>query len=139
MGAIILTRMKIIVVLGAVLAVAASAAEPGCSNETRSLSACYNYVYESGSSPSAQCCTGLADVVKTRPECLCEVLNTQGINKTRAQSLPTACSVNTPSATYCHSCKNIYMYIYIYSLTINHPHIKSDRFFAKYQLASVLI
>ncbi|CAN1233208.1 Non-specific lipid transfer protein GPI-anchored 5 [Linum perenne] len=59
-------------------------AQSGCTSALMSLSPCLNY-----------------------PQCLCQLVNGGGsslgitINQTRALGLPSACKVNTPSASRC--------------------------------------
>jgi len=51
------------------------------------------------------CCTKLANVVKTQPQCLYLVLDggSWGINQTEALALPGACDLQTPpDAKVCH-------------------------------------
>ncbi|CAA6675246.1 unnamed protein product [Spirodela intermedia] len=85
------------VVLVLVAAVAAAlwtgvAAQSSCNSVILSLVPC--------------CCTQLASVVKSQPECLCSVLSGSAgvsttVNQTRALALPGACNVQTPSASLC--------------------------------------
>ncbi|CAA6662778.1 unnamed protein product [Spirodela intermedia] len=85
------------VVLVLVAAVAAAlwtgvAAQSSCDSVILSLVPC--------------CCTQLASVVKSQPECLCSVLSGSAgvsttVNQTRALALPGACNVQTPSASLC--------------------------------------
>ncbi|WZZ79035.1 hypothetical protein YC2023_099607 [Brassica napus] len=59
-----------------------------------------------------QCCNQLANVVKSSPECLCEVVKGGSsqvginVNQTQALALPKACNVQTPLASRCNA-KNI--------------------------------
>ncbi|CAA7399195.1 unnamed protein product [Spirodela intermedia] len=99
------------VVLVLVAAVAAAlwtgvAAQSSCNSVILSLVPCVLYIGGSSSTPSAQCCTQLASVVKSQPECLCSVLSGSAgvsttVNQTRALALPGACNVQTPSASLC--------------------------------------
>uniref|UniRef100_A0A2P2INJ9 Non-specific lipid transfer protein A n=1 Tax=Rhizophora mucronata TaxID=61149 RepID=A0A2P2INJ9_RHIMU len=81
----------------------------GCTNVLISMSPCLNYITGNSSTPSSQCCSQLANVVRSSPQCLCEVLNGGGssmginINQTQALALPTACNVQTPSISRCNS------------------------------------
>ncbi|KAK8541501.1 hypothetical protein V6N13_137888 [Hibiscus sabdariffa] len=80
-----------------------------CTNVLVSLSPCLNYIQGNSSTPSSSCCSQLANVVRSQPRCLCEVLNGGGsslginINQTQAMALPTACNVKTPPATQCNA------------------------------------
>ncbi|KAI3460888.1 hypothetical protein Pfo_017551 [Paulownia fortunei] len=99
-------EIVVAVVLGAILAAALpleTVAQSSCHNEIASLSPCYGYIDGSSSNPSSLCCNRLENVVQTQPACLCEVLNGEGLNKTRVLALPSACNVQTPSASYCYS------------------------------------
>ncbi|GKC73210.1 non-specific lipid-transfer protein-like protein [Tanacetum coccineum] len=79
----------------------------GCTNVIISMSPCLNYISGNSSTPSSGCCTQLASVVKSQPQCLCEVLNGGGsslglnINQTQALELPKACNVQTPPTSQC--------------------------------------
>lgn len=90
---------------------AGAAAQSSCTNVLISMSPCLNFITGNSSTPSSQCCTQLANVVRTSPQCLCEVLNGGGsslginINQTQALALPAACNVQTPSISRCN-CKN---------------------------------
>ncbi|KAI3518537.1 hypothetical protein L1887_07342 [Cichorium endivia] len=81
----------------------------GCTNVIISMSPCLNYITGNSSTPSSGCCTQLASVVKSKPECLCEVLNGGGssmglnINQTQALELPKACNVQTPPTSKCNA------------------------------------
>lgn len=82
---------------------AGAAAQSDCTNVLISLSPCLNYITGNSSTPSQTCCTQLASVVRSQPQCLCQVLNGGGsslgvnINQTQALALPRACNVQTPS------------------------------------------
>ena len=79
-----------------------------CSNVLISLSPCLNYITGNSSTPSSQCCTQLASVVRSQPQCLCEVLNGGAsslgvnVNQTQALALPTSCNVQTPPISRCN-------------------------------------
>ncbi|XP_023745721.1 non-specific lipid transfer protein GPI-anchored 5 [Lactuca sativa] len=81
----------------------------GCTNVIISMSPCLNYITGNSSTPSSGCCTQLASVVKSQPQCLCEVLNGGGsslglnINQTQALELPKACDVQTPPTSQCNA------------------------------------
>ena len=79
----------------------------GCTNVIISMSPCLNYITGNSSTPSSGCCTQLASVVRSQPQCLCEVLNGGGsslglnINEAQALELPKACNVQTPPTSEC--------------------------------------
>ncbi|KAK8571847.1 hypothetical protein V6N13_047482 [Hibiscus sabdariffa] len=88
---------------------AGATAQSGCSNVLISLSPCLNYITGTSSTPSQQCCTQLANVVRSSPQCLCQVLNGGGsslgitINQTQALALPGSCNVQTPPISSCNA------------------------------------
>ncbi|KAF2314854.1 hypothetical protein GH714_036934 [Hevea brasiliensis] len=63
--------------------------------------------YRKFNDPSSTCCSQLANVVQSSPQCLCSLLNNNGpslgitINQTLALSLPGACKVQTPPISQC--------------------------------------
>ncbi|KAK3040556.1 hypothetical protein RJ639_029002, partial [Escallonia herrerae] len=85
------------------------AAAQSCTNVIISMSPCLNYISGNSSTPSSGCCTQLATVVKSQPQCLCQVLNGGGsslglnINQTQALALPGACKVQTPPTSRCNA------------------------------------
>ncbi|KAL7618181.1 hypothetical protein Lser_V15G02756 [Lactuca serriola] len=86
----------------------AVAQSSGCDNELEGMSPCLNYISGDATTPSSGCCSQLAIVVQTQPQCLCQVLNGGGssfgikINETKALDLPKACNVQTPSTSKCN-------------------------------------
>ena len=86
----------------------ATAQSSSCTNVLISMSPCLNYITGNSSNPSSQCCQQLASVVRSSPQCLCEVLNGSGsslginINQTQALALPGACNVQTPPINRCN-------------------------------------
>ncbi|KAK3042179.1 hypothetical protein RJ639_001299 [Escallonia herrerae] len=86
------------------------AAAQSCTNVIISMSPCLNYISGNSSTPSSGCCTQLATVVKSQPQCLCQVLNGGGsslglnINQTQALALPGACKYDMMT------CKHNYIY-----------------------------
>ncbi|WOK97106.1 non-specific lipid transfer protein GPI-anchored 2-like [Canna indica] len=80
-----------------------------CTSALVSLSPCLNYISGNETTPSSSCCSQLSSVVKSEPQCLCQVLNGGGssfgitINQTQAMALPGACKVQTPPASKCSS------------------------------------
>ncbi|KAK4441656.1 hypothetical protein Salat_0500500 [Sesamum alatum] len=98
-------RAVALVLISAILAVdlpLETVAQSTCENVIESLSACYRYIYESDTTPSSQCCSRLENVVETQPDCLCQVLDGEGLNRNRVLALPDACNVRTPSASNCY-------------------------------------
>ncbi|XP_044486359.1 non-specific lipid transfer protein GPI-anchored 5-like [Mangifera indica] len=86
-----------------------SRAQSDCTNVIISLAPCLTYVSGSSSTPSPSCCSQLASVVKSNPQCLCTVLNGGSsnfgvsINETLALALPGACNVETPPVSRCNA------------------------------------
>ncbi|XP_022761078.1 non-specific lipid-transfer protein-like protein At2g13820 [Durio zibethinus] len=97
-----------VLVLVAMLCAGATA-QSGCTGILISLSPCLNYITGNSSTPSQQCCTQLANVVRSSPQCLCEVLNGGAsslgitINQTQALALPGSCNVQTPPISSCNA------------------------------------
>ncbi|XP_031397985.1 non-specific lipid-transfer protein-like protein At2g13820 [Punica granatum] len=101
--------VAVLVVAAATLwagAVAQSSSD--CTNVLISMSPCLNYISGNSSTPSTNCCSQLASVVRSQPQCLCQVLNGGAsslgitINQTQAMALPGACNVQTPSVSLCN-------------------------------------
>ncbi|KAJ4968843.1 hypothetical protein NE237_015544 [Protea cynaroides] len=87
---------------------AGASAQSSCTNALVSMSPCLNYITGNSSTPSSSCCSQLASVVSSQPQCLCQVLDGGGssmginINKTQAMALPGACNVQTPPVSKCN-------------------------------------
>ncbi|CAN6726182.1 unnamed protein product [Malus baccata var. baccata] len=87
---------------------ARAAAQSSCTNVIISMSPCLSYITGNSSTPSSGCCSQLASVVASSPQCLCEVLNGGGsslgvnVNRTQALALPGACNVQTPPLSQCN-------------------------------------
>ncbi|KAF2325212.1 hypothetical protein GH714_025313 [Hevea brasiliensis] len=87
-------------------------AQSGCISVLVGLAPCLNYVTGNSSTPSSSCCSQLATVVQSQPQCLCSLLNGGGpslgitINQTQALSLPGACNVQTPPISHCNAANN---------------------------------
>lgn len=100
-------KMGMVLVIMSILCAGAAAQSSSCSSALVSLSPCLNYIAGNSSTPSSGCCSQLASVVSSQPQCLCEVLNGGAsslgitINQTQALALPTACNVQTPPITQC--------------------------------------
>lgn len=84
-------------------------AQSDCTTTLVSLSPCLNYVTGNSATPSSSCCSQLANVVQSQPECLCAFTgNGDGapaglnINQTLALALPGACKVKTPPVSRCN-------------------------------------
>ncbi|XVE73105.1 hypothetical protein DITRI_Ditri11bG0090800 [Diplodiscus trichospermus] len=79
-----------------------------CSNVLIGMSPCLDYIQGNSSTPSSSCCSQLANVVRSQPQCLCQVVNGGAsslgvsVNRTQAMALPTACNVKTPPASQCN-------------------------------------
>lgn len=79
-----------------------------CTNVIVSMSPCLDYITGNSSTPTSSCCTQLASVVRSQPQCLCEVLNggasslSINVNQTQAMALPGACNVQTPPISQCN-------------------------------------
>ncbi|XP_026446530.1 non-specific lipid-transfer protein-like protein At2g13820 isoform X3 [Papaver somniferum] len=98
-----------VALLTALLFAVAANAQSDCTNVIISLSPCLNYLTGNSSTPSSDCCSQLSTVVRSKPECLCQVLNGDdsslaglNIKKTQALGLPKACNVQTPSISKCN-------------------------------------
>ncbi|KAF5768288.1 putative plant lipid transfer protein/Par allergen [Helianthus annuus] len=107
--ALVLKPMILVVTIAVLCSCAMAQSSSGCTNVIISMSPCLNYISGNSSTPSSGCCTQLATVVKSQPQCLCEVLNGGGsslglnINQTQALELPRACNVQTPPTSQCNA------------------------------------
>lgn len=101
----------VLVVMAMLCAGAAAQSQSSCTNVLVSLSPCLNYITGNSSTPSSGCCSQLASVVRSQPQCLCQVLSGGGsslginINQTQALALPVACKVQTPPTSQCNNGK----------------------------------
>jgi hypothetical protein len=107
---------------------AGAMAQSDCTNVLISMSPCLNYITGNSSTPSSQCCTQLASVVRSSPQCLCQVLNGGGsslginVNQTQAIALPGACNVQTPPISSCNGKKEFGSLLSLQSqLPFNYP------------------
>ncbi|KAI7726741.1 hypothetical protein M8C21_023497 [Ambrosia artemisiifolia] len=104
----ILKSMMLVFTIAVLCGYAMAQSSSGCTNVIISMSPCLNYISGNSSTPNSGCCTQLASVVKSQPQCLCEVLNGGGsslglnINQTQALELPKACNVQTPPTSQCN-------------------------------------
>lgn len=109
-------NMGLVMVLLVAMLSAKAMAQSGCTNVLISMAPCLSYVTGSSSTPSSSCCSQLASVVLSQPQCLCAALNGGGaslglnINETLALALPGACKVQTPPVSKCNGkFKNNYL------------------------------
>ncbi|XP_037427572.1 non-specific lipid-transfer protein 4.1-like [Triticum dicoccoides] len=81
-------------VVAAILASAQSTAG-GCMQTLIDMSPCHNYITGNETTPPKSCCSQLAIVVSSKPECLCLALGLGlgNVNKTRAHGLPDKCGI----------------------------------------------
>ncbi|KAK1591309.1 hypothetical protein Q3G72_005658 [Acer saccharum] len=99
----------LVLVLVTMFLAGATAQSSDCTNVLISLAPCLNYIQGNSSTPSSQCCSQLANVVRSSPQCLCEVLNGADsslgipVNQTQAKALPAACNVQTPPISSCNA------------------------------------
>lgn len=86
-------------------------AQSSCTDVLMSMAPCLGYITGNSSSPSQQCCSQLAHVVRSSGECLCELLKGGAphlginFNQTQAFALPKACNVQTPPVSSCNGKK----------------------------------
>ncbi|XP_010259095.1 PREDICTED: non-specific lipid-transfer protein-like protein At2g13820 [Nelumbo nucifera] len=103
------TELALVAILVTMLWARAAAQSSSCTNVIISMSSCLNYITGNSSTPSSSCCSELASVVKSQPQCLCQVLNGGAsslgieINQTRSLAMPKACNVQTPPASLCNA------------------------------------
>ncbi|KAI9181339.1 hypothetical protein LWI28_013959 [Acer negundo] len=78
-----------------------------CTTVLISMSPCLDYITGNSTKPSSSCCSQLSNVVRSQPQCLCQVVNGGSsslginVNQTQAMALPTACNVQTPPVSQC--------------------------------------
>lgn len=112
MEAVILAMMAVL------WAGVAAQSSSSCTNAIISMSSCLNYITGNSLTPSSGCCSQFANVVRSQPQCLCQLLSGGGstlginINQTRALALPRACNVQTPPISRWASCFSISFSIY---------------------------
>ncbi|GMH08445.1 hypothetical protein Nepgr_010285 [Nepenthes gracilis] len=109
-----IVEIGMVVVLAAAMLWAGATAQTssGCYNALMGLTPCLDYVTGSSSTPSSECCTKLASVVKSQPLCLCKIYNGTGsigisVNKTLVLALPGACKVQIPSFNLCSKLESL--------------------------------
>ncbi|WOL20645.1 hypothetical protein Cni_G29450 [Canna indica] len=85
--------------------VMAAQSNSSCSSVIMSLSPCLDYITGNTSTPSSSCCSQLASVVQSDPECICTIISSGAtsaaslgitVNQTQALALPSACKVQVP-------------------------------------------
>ncbi|XP_062112973.1 non-specific lipid transfer protein GPI-anchored 5-like [Humulus lupulus] len=103
-------ELGVALVLFMVVLLGRATAQSSCSNSLMNLTPCLSYITgNSSSNPSSSCCSNLASVVQSSPQCLCSVLNGGAtsfgitVNRTLALSLPGSCKVNTPPLNQCNA------------------------------------
>ncbi|XP_072973098.1 non-specific lipid transfer protein GPI-anchored 15-like [Typha angustifolia] len=103
-------QLVLAMTLVATLSSGASGQSNSCTSALVSLSPCLNYITGNETTPSSSCCSQLASVVQSDPQCLCMVLNSGNssasslginVNVTQALALPAACKVQTPPVSQC--------------------------------------
>ncbi|PKI56539.1 hypothetical protein CRG98_023065 [Punica granatum] len=98
----LVTDLALAVVLAALLLFHGASAQSGCTSSLLGLTPCLSYVSGNSSTPSSTCCSRLAGIVQSQPQCLCLLFNgrasssSYNINQTLALALPGACNVQTP-------------------------------------------
>ncbi|KAK7244378.1 hypothetical protein RIF29_39199 [Crotalaria pallida] len=110
-----LTRIKMLLIMSLLVtlwgATTKGQSQSSCTQVLLSLSPCLEYITGYASTPTSECCSQLANVAKSQPHCLCEVVNGGAsklvpgidINQTKALALPGACKVQTPPISTCSS------------------------------------
>ncbi|PUZ36634.1 hypothetical protein GQ55_9G054000 [Panicum hallii var. hallii] len=100
----------LVAAMAVALLVSPASAQSACTTTLISLYPCLNYISGNVSTPPSLCCSQLASVVQSNPQCLCAALSGDSsslggvtIDKTRALELPQACNVKTPPASKCNS------------------------------------
>ncbi|KAK9671925.1 hypothetical protein RND81_12G064200 [Saponaria officinalis] len=83
-------------------------AQSNCPMALTSLSPCLTFSTSNSSTPSASCCSELANLVQTAPSCLCQALNIGGaqavgfvLGRVLPSSLPGACNLHIPPMNEC--------------------------------------
>ncbi|CAN6464862.1 unnamed protein product [Victoria cruziana] len=107
-------KLSLVLVIACTLYVHAFA-QSSCTNTIISqLAPCLNYITGNSSKPDSSCCSGLSNVVKSQPQCLCQVIGPNAgssvgitVNQTQAMALPAACNVQTPSPSLCNSINGV--------------------------------
>ncbi|KAM0052940.1 putative bifunctional inhibitor/plant lipid transfer protein/seed storage helical [Helianthus debilis subsp. tardiflorus] len=126
----------ILMILVVTMAAGAKAQSSGCTSVLISMSPCLNFISGNTSTPSQGCCTQLASVVRSQPQCLCQVLNGGGsslginINQTQALELSKACNVQTPATSQCNgNDPNINLASFYFKLFFSFKNIPMNQLF----------
>ena len=107
-GALAVACLVAAMAAAALLLASPASAQSGCTTTLISLYPCLNYISGNVSTPPSSCCSQLASVVQSKPQCLCAALSGDSsslgvtIDKKRALELPKACNVDTPPASKCN-------------------------------------
>lgn len=108
MAATMRMETALILIVAATFCAGSVAQSNDCNNVLISMSPCLDYITGNSSTPASSCCSQLANVVKSQPQCLCAVVSGSGssqlginINQTQAMALPNACKVQTPPVSRC--------------------------------------
>jgi len=107
-GALAVACLVAAMAAAALLLASPASAQSGCTTTLISLYPCLNYISGNVSMPPSSCCSQLASVVQSKPQCLCAALSGDSsslgvtIDKKRALELPKACNVDTPPASKCN-------------------------------------
>lgn len=111
----------------AILASKSQAQDTTCMTQ---LIPCLNYLNSTNSRPPSDCCDPLRSVVKSNPQCLCNMISSNtassgqsSINVTQAMLLPSRCGVSISSATCAAASKHyISLISFWFSLSISSLH-----------------
>jgi hypothetical protein len=99
--------VALLLLAGGASAQSSSSPSSQCTSVLVGLSPCLNYISGNESTAPASCCSQLAKVVQSNPQCLCVALSADPaslgitVNRTRALGLPDACNVKTPDVSNC--------------------------------------
>jgi len=91
-GALAVACLVAAMAAAALLLASPASAQSGCTTTLISLYPCLNYIRGNVSTPPSSCCSQLASVVQSNPQCLCAALR---VDRTRELSLTAACGVQT--------------------------------------------
>jgi hypothetical protein len=87
----------------AAIVASAKSTTSGCMQTLIGMSPCHNYITGNETTPSKSCCSQLAAVVSSKPECLCAALGLGNVNKTHALGLPDKCGIPLSISSNCAS------------------------------------
>ncbi|KAL7251755.1 hypothetical protein ACSBR1_013584 [Camellia fascicularis] len=78
----------------------ATQSSSSCTNAIISMSHCLNYITGNSSTPYSGCCTQLANVVRSQPQCSCQLLNAGSPAMPKGSpATPAASTVESPAGT----------------------------------------